>query len=71
MTLVSSGGLAMRNALQPITAFKPPLQLFMASESAELTSMSEAEHRTMIVRLAHLILEAAGTDIKEIGNDDC
>ena len=61
----------MKNALQPVTSVKPPLQLFMALESRELAGMSEAEHRTMIVRLARLILEAAGMDIKEIGNDEC
>ena len=61
----------MKNALQPIIAVRPPLQLLMTLESRELVGMSGAEHRTMIVRLAHLILEAAGMDIKEIGNDKC
>jgi hypothetical protein len=70
MTLASSGRLAMRNTLQPITAVKLPLQLFMALDSRELTSISETEHRTMIKRLAHLILEASGVEIKEVGNDE-
>ena len=60
----------MRNALQPITAVKLPLQLFMALDSRELASISESERRTMIERLAHLILEASGVEIKEVGNDE-
>jgi len=60
----------MGNALRVITAVKPPIQLLMVLESRELMRMSEAEHRTALVRLAHLILEAGGIDIKEIGNDN-
>ena len=60
----------MRNTLQPITAVKLPFQLFMALDSRELTSISESERRTMIERLAHLILEASGVEIKEVGNNE-
>ena len=61
----------MRNTLQPITAVKLPLQLFMALDSRELTSISETEHHAMIERPAHLILEASGVEIKgEVGCND-
>ncbi len=59
----------MRNALHPNPVVKSQLQLFITLDSRELTSMSETEHHTMIERLAHLILEASGVEIKEIGND--
>ena len=60
----------MRNTLQPLTVVKPPLQLIMTLGSHELTGVSETERRAMVERLAHLILEAAGGEIKEISNDE-
>ena len=61
----------MRNALHPNPIIKSQLQLFITLDSRELTSMSETEHHTVIKRLAHLILEASGVQIGEIGNDEC
>jgi hypothetical protein len=59
----------MRTALQPITAGKPPLQLNMALEALELTGINAVERRSMILRLAHVILEAAGIEVEEISDD--
>lgn len=61
----------MRNALQSIATAKPPLQFFIALESRELTSISEAERRAVIQCLARLILEAAGVGSEEISDDEC
>ena len=61
----------MRNALRSIAVVKPSLQFFIALESRELTSISEAERRAVIQRLAHLILEATGVGSEEIGDDEC
>jgi hypothetical protein len=43
----------------------------MALESHELSGISGAERRATIQRLAHLILEAAGVNAKEISDDEC
>ncbi len=56
----------MRDTLQPLTVVKPPLQLIMTLGSHELTGVSETERRAMVERLAHLILQVAGGEIKEI-----
>ena len=61
----------MRNALRSITIVKPPLQLFIALESREVTCISDAERRAVIQRLARLILEAAGVTSEEISDDEC
>jgi phenylalanyl-tRNA synthetase beta subunit len=43
----------------------------MTLGSHELTGVSETERRAMVERLAHLILQAAGGEIKEVSNDEC
>src|SRR5262249_29227009 len=70
MTHVSSRRLAMRTALQPNTVVKPPLQLSMELELLELSGTSAAERRAMIQHLAQLILEAAGVENEETGDDE-
>ena len=60
----------MRTALQPITVAKPPLQLSMVLEALEVTGISAAERRTVILRLARVILEAAGVVVEEISDDE-
>ena len=60
----------MRTALQPITVAKLPLQLSIALEELELTGISAAERRTVILRLAHVILEAAGVEVEEICDEE-
>ena len=59
----------MKNALQPIVRFKPPRQLSMALDSIRLKGISAAERSAVIGRLARLLMEAAGLEIKEIGDD--
>ena len=69
-TQMSSGRSAMKNALQPIVRFKPPRQLSMALDSIRLKGISAAERSAAIARLARLLMEAAGLEIKEIGDDE-
>lgn len=59
----------MRNALRPIVRVKPPCQLSMVLDSLELKGISAAERRAMIARLARLLMEAAGVEIEESGDD--
>lgn len=59
----------MKNPLQPIAAFKPPRQLSMALDSIKLKGINAAERSAIIARLARLLIEAAGAEIKEIGDD--
>jgi hypothetical protein len=66
---MSSRRLAMKNPLQPIPAFKPPRQLSMALDSIKLKGINAAERSAIIARLARLLMEAAGAEIREIGDD--
>ena len=59
----------MKNALQPIVRFKPPRQLSMALDSRWLKGISADERSAVIARLARLLMEVAGLEIKEIGDD--
>ena len=58
----------MKPSRRPAIA-KSPSQLSMALETPELTKMSAAERQTMILRLAQLILQAVGSEIREISDD--
>ena len=49
----------MRNALLPITVFKPPRQLTMALDTLELNGLSPSERNVTVARLARLLMEAA------------
>jgi hypothetical protein len=59
----------MRNALQPIVSFKPSRQLSIVLDSVELKGISITERRSVINCLAHLLMEAAGLEIEENGDD--
>ena len=59
----------MKNALQPIARFKPPRQLSMALDSTRLRGITAAERTATVARLARLLMEAAGLESKEIGDD--
>jgi hypothetical protein len=59
----------MKNQLQPIARFKPPRQLSMALDSIKLKGINAAERSAIIARLARLLAEAAGVEIKEINDD--
>jgi hypothetical protein len=59
----------MKNPLQPIARFKPSRQLSMALDSIKLKGINAAERSAIIARLACLLAEAAGVEIKEINDD--
>jgi len=59
----------MKNTLQPIARFKPSRQLSMALDSIRLKGISADERSAVIARLARLLMEVAGLQIKEIGDD--
>ncbi len=59
----------MRNALLPIVAIKPPRQLSMALDSQEMNGLSAAERNAAISGLARLLMEAAGLETEEGGDD--
>jgi hypothetical protein len=59
----------MKNQLQPIARFKPPRQLSMALDSIKLKGINAAERSAIIARLARLLAEAAGVEIKETNDD--
>ena len=59
----------MRNAFQPTVKFKAPRQLSMALDSMELRGIGVAERSAVIARLARLLMEAAGVESKESGDD--
>lgn len=59
----------MRNAFQPIVKFKVPQQLSMALDSIALGGISAVERSAVIARLARLLMEAAGVESKESGDD--
>ena len=59
----------MRSTLQPISSLKPPRQLSMALDSLELKGMSAVERSVVVARLARLLMEAAGMQVEEAGDD--
>ncbi len=60
----------MRNLPLPALPSKPPRQLSMALDSVSLRGMSPSERRTALVRLATLLMEAAGVAVEERDNDE-
>jgi hypothetical protein len=59
----------MRDTLQRTVTFKPIRQLNMALDSMALIGISPAERGAVIVRLVRLLMEAAGVEIEESGDD--
>ena len=59
----------MRHALQPIMKFNLPRQRSMVLDSLELRGMRAAERSAVISHLARLLLQAAGQEIEESGDD--
>lgn len=59
----------MRNALLPIMEFKSPRQLAMALDSLQTDGISTAERNAVISRLALMLMEVAGIEIEESGDD--
>ena len=60
----------MRSPLHPIVTIKPPRQLAMVLDPPALNGMTNADRNTAIRRLARLLMEAAGADPEEIGDDE-
>jgi hypothetical protein len=59
----------MRNLPLPALPSTRPRQLRMALDSANLRGMSPSEHRTALVQLALMLMEAADL-VTEEGSDD-
>ena len=56
--------------LRPTVFHKPPRQFALALDPPALNGMTTAERHTAIRRLAHFLMEAAGMDPKETGDDE-
>ena len=59
----------MRNALLPVTEVRLPRQLTMALDAVQMNGLSVPERNAVLLRLARLLMEAAGVEIEE-GADD-
>jgi hypothetical protein len=49
---------------------KPPRQFAMSLDRPVLNGMIANDRNTAVRRLAHLLMEAAGVDPREIGDDE-
>jgi hypothetical protein len=59
----------MRSPLQPMGQTKSPRQLAIALDGPVLNGMMPSDRNTALRRLARLLMEAAGVDPEEIGDD--
>jgi hypothetical protein len=59
----------MKNALLPVTEVRLPRQLTMALEAVQMNGLSVPERNAVLLRLARLLMEAAGVEVEE-GADD-
>ena len=60
----------MQLPLRPTVHRKPPRQLAISLDLPVLNGISANDRGIVVRRLAHLIMEAAGVDPKEIGDDE-
>ena len=60
----------MRSPLYPAGPTKPPRQLAISLDRPVLNGMTPADRNAAVRRLARLLMEAAGVDPKEIGDDE-
>jgi len=60
----------MQLPLRPTVHGKPLRQLAISLDRPVLNGMTANERATVVRRLANLLMEAAGVDPKEIGNDE-
>lgn len=60
----------MGSPAHPLVLTKPPRQIAMSLDSPVLSRMTTADRSTAIRQLARLLMEAAGVDPKEIGDDE-
>ena len=59
----------MKNALLPVTEVRLPHQLTMVLDAVQMNGLSVPERNAVLLRLARLLMEAAGVEIEE-GADD-
>jgi hypothetical protein len=60
----------MRSLLPPTVSTKPPRQRAISLDRPVLDGIAPAERNTAIRRLARLLMEAAGAQPEEIGDDE-
>lgn len=60
----------MRLALHPTVSSKPPRQLAISLDRPVLNGMTPLDRTAAVRRLARLLIEAAGADPEEIGDDE-
>ena len=60
----------MRSLLPPTVSTKPPRQLAISLDRLVLDGMTPSERNTAIRRLARLLMETAGAQPEEIGDDE-
>jgi hypothetical protein len=56
--------------LHPTVSTKPPRQLAISLDRPVLNGMTCSDRDAAVRRLARLLMEAAGVDSKEIGDDE-
>ena len=59
----------MKNALLPVTEVRLPRQLTMVLDAVQMNGLNVPERNAVLLRLARLLMEAAGVEIEE-GADD-
>jgi hypothetical protein len=59
----------MKNALLPVTEVRLPRQLTMVLDAVQMNGLSVPERNAVLLRLARLLMEAAGVEVEE-GADD-
>ena len=57
--------------LHPTVSTKPPRQLAISLDRPVLKGMTPSDRNAAVRRLARMLMEAAGADPKEIGDDEC
>ena len=60
----------MPSPLPPTVSTKPPRQLAISLDRPVLNGMTSSDRNAAVRRLARLLMEAAGVDTKEIGDDE-
>ncbi|MGE5159844.1 MAG: hypothetical protein ACM3OF_17070 [Gemmatimonas sp.] len=59
----------MKNALLPVTEVRLPRQLTMVLDAVQMNGLGIPERNAVLLRLARLLMEAAGVEVEE-GADD-
>jgi hypothetical protein len=60
----------MPSPLRLTASNKPPVQLVISLDRPVLNGMTPCDRNAAVRRLARLLMEAAGVDPEEIGNDE-